>query len=343
MKTVKPLLIYTHGAGRLGNQLFAYAHFVAFFAEYPGEFDFINFAFIPYAGLLRHTYLQPACVYPTQHHRLSIIHKLAPLIEAKASSGFSSTLQMKLIVNCARLMHCYGEWAPQARSLLAKDIYYWSFILGQRIEALDLDSPEAVVLLRSKPISVLSGWGIRCWSLIEKHGEAVRAAMVLHPQYEAIAYPFIDRLRNQYDFLIGVVIRQGDYRSSGEVFQRFLFETDQYVRWMQQAHQVYADSGKVGFVVASDEPQAIEAFSGLSVHFGTGKAVGTGHYVENLLELALCDLVMTPASTFGAWAGFWGNIPIIPLCNASETITMDSAQPYFSAFKLFDEMGNKFV
>jgi hypothetical protein len=343
MNLAKPLLIYTHGAGRLGNQLFAYAHLVAFLLEHPDEFDFINFSFIRYAGLLKHTYNCPTCTYPTQHQRLSFLQKLAPVIETKASSGFSSTLQTKLIVNSVRLFHSYGAWSPKAQSLLVRDIYYWSFIAGQRIDTLDLALQETVTLFKNKPISVLSGWGLRSWSLLEKHSTGVREAMALHPQYEDIAYPFMNGLRNQYDFLIGVVIRQGDYRSSGELFQSFLFETDQYVRWMQEANQAYSDKGKVGFVVTSDEPQDREAFDGLNIHFGTGKVVGMGHYVENLLELSLCDLVMTPASTFGAWAAFWGNIPIVPLYDTSKTITMESTLPYMDAFEIFDTIGNKFM
>jgi hypothetical protein len=343
MKMEKPLIIYTHGAGRLGNQLLAYGHFLAFLTEYSDQFDFVNFAFIPYADFLKYTSQNLSCSYPTVHNRLSILQNLAPVLALKSGKGSTSKLQGKIIVNCARLLHGYAALAPHAQSLLARDIYGWSLIAGQHLEYLDLALPETVDLFQSKAITVLAGWGIRSWDLLEKHGDAVRQALSIHPQYEAIVRRFIDNLRSQYDFLIGVAIRQGDYRSAGEIYKNFLFESDQYVRWIQQARDVFAHKGRVGFVLTADEPQNIEKFAGLNVHFATGIAGGSGHFIESLMELALCDLLITSATTFGGWAAFLGNIPILPLYEPNQTIYAADSQHYLEAFRRFDALGNKIL
>ncbi len=343
MKPHKPLIIYTHGAGRLGNQLLAYGHFLAFLEEHSGRFDFINVGFMPYADFLNYTSQKPACTYPTLHDRFAIFQNLAPHLAIKSGKGSTSKLQEKIIVNCSRLLHSYGVLAPQAQSLLAKDIYGWSLLPGQHLDYLDLGLPETVDLLQSKAVTVLAGWGIRSWDLLEKHGNVVRQAMAVHPKYGNIVQQFMDDLRSRYDFIIGVAIRQGDYRSSGEVYKRFLFESDQYVRWIQQAREVFAHKGKVGFVLTADEPQNVEQFAGLDVHFATGIAGGSGHYIESLMELTLCDLLITSATTFGGWAAFLGNIPILPLYEHHQIIRKEDVQPYLEAFKRFDALGNKIL
>jgi hypothetical protein len=336
----KPLLIYTHGAGRLGNQLFAYAHLLAFLEEHSNEYDFINFAFIPYSTFLAHR--SHASSFAMSGRKRSLLRYLASIVEVDPSEGRTSAIQEKVIVNCARLMHGYGAIAPQGQSLIVRDIYRWSFIAGEHLDYLDLALPQTVARLQSKDFSVLAGWGIRSWSLLEKHGDAVRAELAVHPQYGAIARTFVDDLRQNYDFLIGVAIRQGDYRSSGEIYKRFLFESDQYAAWIRQAALAFADRGRVGFILTADEPQKQKQF-GDNVHFSTGIAGGEGHYLESLAELAMCDVLMTCASTFGGWAAFWGDIPVIPLHDSSQVIQADSAMHYLEALKQFDAMGNKLL
>ena len=67
------------------------------------------------------------------------------------------------------------------------------------------------------------------------------------------------------------------------------------------------------FLVVSDEKQLTQNFLGLNVSFGTGSATGPGHYIENLVELSFCDLILSPPSTFSVVAAYLGNVPILPI------------------------------
>ncbi|HEY9827654.1 MAG TPA: alpha-1,2-fucosyltransferase [Stenomitos sp.] len=334
----KALLIYTHGAGRLGNQLFAYAHLLAFVEEHPDDFELINLSFIPYSTFLAQPPLLPS---PTPEGH-PVLHFLATLATIDPSQGKVSWLPEKVLVNCARLLHGYGAIAPHGQSLIVGDIYYWSFIAGQRLEHLDLASPAVVEQLNRKAFSVLAGWSIRSWQLVAKHENAIRQKLAIHPRYATVATTFIDGLRQQYDFLVGVAIRQGDYRSSAEVFKRFLFESDQYARWIEQAAVAFAGKGRVGFVITADEPQEREMF-GPHVHFSTGIAGGNGHYLESLMELALCDVLLTSATTFGIWAAFLGNIPIILLWDANQQVQADAVVHYLEALQQFDQISDSLL
>lgn len=339
----KPLIIYTYGSGRLGNQLFSYAHFVAFLSENPERYNFINLGFIPYAELFKKTSENLYCTYPTKHNSFVLLKYLAPILKAKSNSKLLLNFQEKLIVNIIRLIHGYGSISPQYQSLIVNDIYNWSFIAGKRIQYLDLALPETVNYFSNKNFTALAGWSIRSWSLLEKHKNFVREALAFHPRYIDIAQPFINDLRHKYDFLIGVAIRQGDYRSSGEIYKRFLFEVDQYVDWIQQAKDVFAHKGRIGFVLTADEPQDPEIFTGMNVHFSTGIAGGEGHFVESLIELSLCDMVMASGTTFAAWSAFSGDIPFLPLHKPNQNILEKDAVSYFEALKLFDTLGNKIL
>jgi Glycosyl transferase family 11 len=339
----KPLIIYTHGSGRLGNQLFSYAHFVAFLFENQGKYNFINFGFIPYSKLLRRTSENLCCTCPTEHNYFMALQYIAPIIEADLRYKIASNFQEKLIVNTARLIHSYGAMAPQGQSLIVNDIYNWSFIAGERIQSLDLALPETVDYFSNKLFTALAGWSIRSWSLLERHKHFVREALAFHPKYIDIAQSFINNLRQDYDFLIGVAVRQGDYRSSGEIYKRFLFEIDQYIHWIQQAKDVFSHKGRIGFVLTADEPQDPEKFNGLNVHFSTGIAGGRGHFVESLIELSLCNMVMASGTTFAAWSAFAGNIPFLPLHKLNQEIFAEDLLSYFEALKLFDSLGNKIL
>jgi Glycosyl transferase family 11 len=343
MNRDKPLIIYTHGSGRLGNQLFSYAHFVAFLGENLGKYNFINFGFIPYSRLLKNTSKNLCCTCPTEHSSFMALQSLAPMIEVSLNSKLAANCQEKIIVNITRLIHGYGEFLSQGQSLIVNDIYNWSFIAGKRIQYLDLALPETGNYFSNKTFTALAGWGIRSWFLLEKHQNFVREALAFHPKYVDIAQSFIGNLRQRYDFLIGVAIRQGDYRSSGEIYKRFLFEFDQYVRWIQQAKDVFASKGRIGFVLTADEPQDPEKFTNLSVHFSTGIAGGKGHFVESLIELSLCDIVMASGTTFAAWSAFAGDIPFLPLHKQDQEILAEDTLSYFEALKLFDTLGNRIL
>ena len=59
-----PQVIYTHGGGRLGNQVLRAAHWIAWALENAGEVEVLNFAFWPYADCFATWREHPGCVFP---------------------------------------------------------------------------------------------------------------------------------------------------------------------------------------------------------------------------------------------------------------------------------------
>ncbi len=320
MVNQKKLIIFTHGGGRFVNQIFSYAHLIGFIEEHKEEYDLINIAFWDYAPLLKMTAENRACVFPPRNNNFLMVKELIEKVK-KFNPKLGTKIQDDIWVE---VLHNWGQVYPEAQSVLANDILKKKNIPGERLEYLELSERESVEILGRKKTTVLGGWGVKSWVLFEKHEAAIREALAVVPRYGEIGKEYVGNLRKKYEVLVGVLIRQTDYRSylGGPYF----FETEQYVRWMEQVKELFGSS--VGFLVASDEKQDVEKFSHLNVHFATGMAVGKGHYVENLVELSCCDLVMTPPSTFGVWGAFLGNVPVLPLCEVSQVMDKKDILPH---------------
>ncbi|QSJ19604.1 alpha-1,2-fucosyltransferase [Nostoc sp. UHCC 0702] len=300
----KRLLIYTHFGGRFANQLFVQAHFMAFLFEHPDDFDFINLSFTPYRRLLENTSKQPICIYPTHHKRWKSFRWMNYLLNIKLPKV--SHIQK---ATTTRILYTFAK--NLGISALLVGYINPPDLVGHRIDSLDLAYPNDIRLFYQANTTLVTGWGFRSWALVEKHQDKIREGLMFNSTYTQVAQKFIQNLRKQYDFLIGVLIRQGDYRGWSE--GKYYFETEEYINWMKQAKEVFGATRNVAFVVASDDKQDSSKFQDLNVYFATGFAVGKGHYVENIAELSMCDIVMTPPSTFGVWAAFLGDIPVLPV------------------------------
>lgn len=314
MKQDKNLIIFTHGGGRFANQLFNYAHLIAFLEENDYKYDLINLAFWPYAHLLENTSKNLPCTFPSKHNQWKSLQRIREF-----SDVFPGKVNRKIFNNIIRLLHNYSSLNSEIQSIIGGKISsIFENIPGNRKDKFDLENPDDVNLLNQAKVTLLAGWSIRSWPLVKKHQKVIGEYLALNEKYTVIATNFIQQLRKKHDYLIGVFIRLNDYKRVHD--GKYFFETQQYVNWIEQAQDLFGSSSKVGFVVASDEPQDFEQFKYLNVHFATGIAGGKGHYLESMAELSQCDLIMTPPSTFSTWAAFLGDIPILPLYAASQVI-----------------------
>ncbi len=313
MNSDKNMIIFTQGGGRFGNQLINYGHLIAFMIEHSNEYDLINMAFWPYAHLLENFSEDKICIIPSNHDKykkLEILNTILRLFPNKISNVIKR--------NIIYLLQIYASIYPDMQSIIVEDKAVLSSSKDNKIDKLSLDKINDIKIFEKSKITLLSGWPIRSWSLFKKHQIMIRNYLKFNTVYTNNAHNFNQKLRNKYDFLIGVLIRQGDYRKYAN--GRYFFDTNQYIDWIIQAQKVFSEFGNVGFIITSDEPQEEKKFESLDVVFATGIAGASGHYVESIAELSKCDLVMTPPSTFGIWAAFIGNTSILPLYDKSQNI-----------------------
>jgi hypothetical protein len=294
-----PLVIYTFSAGRFGNQLLRFFHWAAWVRELDGRCSVLHLPFWPHAKLFVEWSRCPACLYP---RRGGWENQVARLFGHAAGSQWDSNWKLQRIaLRCARNLGRMGV------DLIDKPVH----------EVVDLEAPAFVDRALSARYLVCAGWEYSCWSWLERHSVEVRRLFTPLPRYGDPAAAFIADLQSNYDVLIGLFARRGDYRTFFD--GRFYYSWSNYARWAREAVQHH--SGKrVVIVAASDDAIPVEAFNGLPIVLATGSVNRGGHWMESFLQLAHCDVILAPPSTFAACAAFYGNKPWWPLRSAGQSL-----------------------
>jgi hypothetical protein len=296
-------VIYTHGGGRLGNQLLRFAHWMAWAREHEGEVEVIDLAFWPYAQFFQQWHSHPVCVYPVRPHRLDAV--VRSFRRLPVWLGWRAEWRLQ----CA--VHAIGRCWPGWQAVGLDD---------PAGENLDLESPDFLSNVTKHRVTTCAGWKISGWKLFSKYQAVIRECFRPEPVFAARAAKFIATLRAKCDVLAGLLIRQGDYRTWRE--GRFYFSAETYAGWIRQLIDLHPGQ-RVVVVMACDERQDPSAFAGLPCYFASGSANTGGHWFESFVELSQCDFVLSPPSTFGAAAAFVGAIPLWPLLATEQALAFD--------------------
>lgn len=305
MNTPAHTVIYTHGGGRLGNQVMRFAHWIAWVRAQAGDVEVLNLSFWPYAGFFAGWRDHPGCVYPVRTGRADRLAQWRAALPDWLRDISEKNTRWPRIVQAA------GRWLPNWQAI-SLDIV--------REESADLEDPALLARIKARPVTTFCGWRIACWQRVEQQQAELRGLFQPAPEFQQRAAEFIGRLRAQHNVVIGVFIRQSDYREWHE--GRFLFSATQYARWMRQLLDLHAGR-QVAFVVASEVRQDPVVFAGLPVHFATGTPNQGGRGFESWVELSLCDFIVSPPSTFSATAAFLGAVPLWPVGSAEQTMAFD--------------------
>lgn len=295
--------IFTNGGGRLSNQLLNCAHLFAWAKEY--NYGLINMAFWPYSEHYKHF---------AQNKLISINS-----IPNKFSVRFlklRSRLDKLNSNNQRRLSKVYKRYLH----LLAK-LNNWIIIrtkdytdINAPLTAIDLNDPDFNLWVKNANTVLLSGWNIRSWELVEKHAEFLRSLFIPTQNLTISCDLMLSELRSEFDIIIGLFIRQGDYRTW--LGGKYFFDISQYNKWSKELVDHYPDK-KVVILISCEEKLDQNQFdSDLSIRFSTGSANKGGDAVHTHYEFSQCDVIASAPSTFSAWAAFMGNKPLIPLSTA---------------------------
>lgn len=295
-----PTIIYTHGGGRLGNQIIRLAHWLAWTRAHPGAVNVIDMGFWRYAKYFSRWCEQPGCAFP----QASMTANVMAILQGLMPEGILSRAEWRF----QHLVHAGGRHWPGGGSIALNDAQEESFAL---------DDPAFLKAVTSRRVTTCSGWKIASWRLVAEQQAELREFFRPKPPWMKFAADFIAGLRGKNDLVVGVLIRQSDYRTWNQ--GRFYFPTDRYVAWIRQLLDLHVGR-RVAVVVASEEWQDPAAFAGLPVHLATGNPRAGGHWFENWVELSLCDLVLTAPSTFSVTAAFLGAVPLWPVSATDQNL-----------------------
>lgn len=171
------------------------------------------------------------------------------------------------------------------------------------------ESAEQLKELEQKNGNIyLDGWLFRNPAGLSKYHKEIKEYFKPKESIISLIDLNIKNLRNQYQNIIGVHIRQGDYKTWREgvyyIEQKRVREIlDEYLR------ETSVDKTKTCFVITSDGQIDTSLFEGLNIF------VSKENMVHDLFLLASTDIILGSNSTFGSFASYYGNIPHIVFQN----------------------------
>ena len=170
---------------------------------------------------------------------------------------------------------------------------------------IDLETLLSSPAITRRRVVSLRGWRFRAFSAVARHHERLRSLLEFAPHISSEADRLIAIERRTGLPILGVHIRQTDYKShlGGKNF----FEIDQYY---DLARSVIAEHGPHKLLVFSDGPVAKKTgFEGETTIAEELSPTAQRDLVE-LSMMALCDRLIGPHSSFNQWASFIGQTPL---------------------------------
>ena len=163
-------------------------------------------------------------------------------------------------------------------------------------------------------VALMRDWSFRAPDLVVRHAAAIRSFLRPVERIQTDSALAVRALRENADIVIGVHIRQGDYKAFRK--GRYFYPIERYLAWMNGLASMFAPR-PVAFLVCSDIALDSSTFPGLAVGFGPGDAVG------DLFALSGCDRLIGPVSTFTQWASFYGDVPLYTLRDMDDRPAVD--------------------
>ena len=129
---------------------------------------------------------------------------------------------------------------------------------------------------------------------------------IFRPRQEIVdkAEAMIAEIRKEADFVVGVHIRHGDYKTFEN--GRYYYTLEEYHQMMLNIQQLYKDR-HVAFFISSNESFSVDIFSKCRCYRFGKEPSGD---ILDLYTLSLCDRIVGPWSTYSRWASFVGEVPL---------------------------------
>lgn len=177
-------------------------------------------------------------------------------------------------------------------------------------EGLSLEDESTLKLFHSRFVFI-QGWLYRSDSFIQKHKKII---LDFFKPTDFHLNSVNRLLSSDQEVLIGIHIRQGDYKT----FEggKYHFEMHQYRSLMKRALTMHEEK-KILFLICSDSNLKNEDFSDFPFIFGTGKEI------EDLYAFSKCNYLIGPPSTFTMWASFYGDVPLHQVHNPEAAFTLE--------------------
>jgi len=286
----KPTVIIAAKAGRLGNRLFQSAHFMG--NALARGYRLLNPSLGEYAHLFEGSARDPLCGFPQPWRN--------------EDPEFADPCRELLYAG----VHLLGLAAVRGLVPGVKAIDIRRFDESEE-GAIELNEGIITDAIGSGKLLLTMGWKFSDHAAMKRYREEIVRYFTPVPCVRKPTEALIARARGMGDLVVGVHVRQDDYRrwKNGIHF----YETERYVQWMREVMERKPGKRPVFLICASNDLDE-SLFAGLPVIKGPGFPAGDLH------ALSLCDRIIAPPSTFSSWASYHGDVPLCVLQSGSSTV-----------------------
>ena len=143
---------------------------------------------------------------------------------------------------------------------------------------------------------------------------------IFRPRQEIVdkAEAMIANIKKEYDIVVGVHIRHGDYKTFYD--GRFYYTLEEYHQIMLNIQNLFSDK-HIAFFISSNESFSIEQFTGCACYRFGKEPSGD---ILDLYTLSLCDRIVGPWSTYSRWASFIGEVPLCYIKDKNQSFEENS-------------------
>jgi hypothetical protein len=280
MPFMRDWIIITNKPGQLGNQLALFAHFIAFSAD--RNVRLLHTAFNDYAEFF----------LPANYPWVSSFHQ--PHI------GKFNRVVGKIIFSAFRLAARLFRRFNVGNRLFRVVYLDWH-------EKIDLDQISSF----NSTFCLLDGWNFRGKKIAQVNRQIILDYFRPNASYQSQIDKFTGMMRKEGRVLIGIHIRQGDYREFME--GKYFYTIEQYLILLSYLTEAFDDS-KLRFAIFSNVHYPVSNFDGFDC------VVSSEPAMVDLYCMAACDYIVGPPSTFSSWASFYGNVPIYFVTDPSRKV-----------------------
>ncbi len=288
------MVIIGKRAGQLGNRLFVFAHIIANAIEYGYEVQ--NPSFYGYSQYFMGTRNDFFCRYPSR-----ISNMLSPALQ-----GLFYRLINKAVLPLSRF---------RTISRLLNIAFLDITPKNHQADCYDMNNPDYIHLATSNRLLIIKdAWLFRDFVNLNRHADQVRTFFTPVERHSSAVSNLISRARHDCELLVGIHIRQGDYkRWQGG---KYYFTTPEYAAVMKSFAMTMPEK-RIKFLICSNEEQDESVFQDLNY------VMGDNHQLEDMYAFARCDFLIGPPSTYTTWASFYGSVPLFTLSTGSDAVSSD--------------------
>jgi hypothetical protein len=280
---MKKLVILEHGGGELANQLWNYASVYAYALEKGVILE--NPSFFEYGSMFQ---------MPRQKYVDILFYSSFRTYRGRRNACLPRLWRLIYKIYAAKMALLHkGSVLSSINSM--NQAYY----LPPTKEA-----DEILSTLEKKNPVYLKGWLFRNPKGLEKYRKQIEEYFRPRKDIEDEIHAFVENARRAYDKVVGVHIRQGDYK----IFKGGAYYVEQTrIREILDEYlsQENLSPEKTKFIICSDGKIDQVVFKGLQIEISKFGAI------HDLFLLSKTDAILGSNSSFSDFAAWYGNIPHI--------------------------------